>query len=396
MAKVFKDKKSIYILVCLLLVILLTVYKFFSRKSPVIDDSLPPVTIAKAELGPVVRYINAIGTLRPFDSVIIKSEVNSIISKIHFTEGTVVEENTLLIEFDDTAAKANLMEAEAQYRHAKSEYEPIEKLAIKGVAPRIERDKKKAAVDMSEAKVLTSKNILEKHKIHAPFSGIIGLREISKGQYVTSGTELVKLVDCHPLKVDFKVTEADIGRIYVGQEAKVLVGGDNRQEYGAKITAVDPESERISHSFDVRATLEVPAEVSIGSRTLKPGRFVSIKVIPDDNQRGILIPERAIEKVGDDDYVYRLVEGIAVRTVVTTGMHRDGLVEIITGINEGEIVITSGQSGVLDGRGVSIQNQKTLGKTSDKQHTKSTKKAKSGAKEKAKKHIAEKINLKQK
>lgn len=393
----FTDKKKIYILIFALLVVFLIAYKFFSKNAPITKEVLPPVTIAKAELGPVVRYINAIGTLRPFDSVVIKSEVNSMISKIHFTEGTVVEENTLLIELDNTAAKAALMEAEAQYRKTKSEYEPIEKLADKGVMAKIERDKKKAEVDMCEAKVLSSKNTLEKHRILAPFGGIVGLREISKGQYVAPGNELVKLVDCHPLKVDFKVTETDIGKIYVGQEAKILVGGDNRQGYTAKITAVDPESDRISHSFDIRATLEVPAEVSIGSTVLKPGRFVSVKVIPDDNQRGILIPESAIDRIGDDDYVYRIVDGVAVRTLITSGMRRDGLVEVITGINENDIVITSGQNGVLDGKGVSIQNQGFEKKKVDKKHAAPVKKKKTkSAKGKAKKQIAEKTNQKQK
>ena len=351
----FKAKKVAYIFVLAILIAIMLVYKIFSKKITNIDNNLPPVTVAKAELGSVIRYIDAIGTLRPYNSVVIKSEVNSVISKIHFTEGTTVKKGDLLIELDDAAARASLMEAEAYYRKAKSEFEPVEKLADRGVMARVNRDRLKAEMDVNAAKVESCKNVLEKHKIIAPFDGIIGLKEVSEGQFVTPGNELVKLVDCNPLKVDFKVIEADIKHVYVGQEVKVLVGGDKTQEVSAKIIAIDPESDRISHSFNVRALLDVSEEIAQAFPTLKPGRFVSIKIIPDESQKGILVPESSLEKSGDEDYLYRIIEGIAVRTLVTTGVRKNGMIEIITGVNEGETIVTSGQQGVLDGRGVSIK-----------------------------------------
>lgn len=342
---------------------LLISYKMANNKTEEeIQDSLPMVTVEKAELGSVIRYINAIGTLRPYNSVVIKSEVNAVISKLFFHEGAEVNKGDLLIELDDKGAKAALMEAEAAYRKAKSEYDPVEKLADRGVMAKVNRDKLKAEMDMCAAKVESCKNVLEKHRITAPFEGVVGLREISEGQFVSPGNELVKLVDCNPLKVDFKVIEADIKNIYVGQEVKVLVGGDQSEEFSGKIIAIDPESDRISHSFNVRAILDMSAEITNEFPALKPGRFVSVKIIPDESQKGILIPESCLEKIGDDYYIYRLVEGIAVRTLVTLGMRKKGYVEIITGLNEGETVITAGQQNVLDGRGVSIQTPESLEK----------------------------------
>ncbi|MDR3156126.1 MAG: efflux RND transporter periplasmic adaptor subunit [Holosporaceae bacterium] len=340
-------------------VIAVCIVLFFvrSKKPATINDEGPPqVLVATSVMAPVVRYIDAIGTLRPHDSVIIKSEVNAMISKIHFVEGAVVEANTLLMELDDSTAKAQLMEAEAAYRKAKSEYEPNEKLAGKGVVARIERDKKKAEMDMYEARVISSKANLEKHKIHAPFGGVVGLREVSQGQYVTSGNELLKIVDCHPLKVDFKIAEVDIGNVKVGDEIKVLVGGDKSKEYTAHISALDPESDKISHCFDVRAILDVPEEIAIESRELRPGRFVSVKVEMEGNQMGVVVPESALEKTGDTYYVYKIVDGVAITTPVTIGVRRDGEVEITSGMNEDEVVVISGQHGVLDGKPVSIQD----------------------------------------
>ena len=355
--KVAKEKKTLICVITLfgVFALFLIGYKAFKKNSLVIEDALPAVTIETATLGPVVRYINAIGTLRPFNSVVIKSEVNSVISKIHFTEGTFVEEGTLLVELDAVSARASLRESEALYNKAKSEFEPTEKLADKGVMAKIERDKRKAEMDMYAAKVASAKNYLEKHKIFAPFKGIVGLKEISIGQYVAPGNELAKLVDYHPLKVDFKVAEVDIGSVYIGQNVKFFVGGDNSQEYEGQITAIDPESDKISHSFNVRAVLDVPEYTALSSRALRPGVFVSVKIAPDEGQFGVLIAESSLDKIGQDYFVYKIAEGLAVRTPVTVGMRKKDAVEIITGINEGDTVVTSGQTGVLDGKGVSIQ-----------------------------------------
>ncbi|MCR5224504.1 MAG: efflux RND transporter periplasmic adaptor subunit [Alphaproteobacteria bacterium] len=354
--KNFRYKTYAYVAAAILLLVLIILIKLLGNKSQINEFTPPTVTASKAVFGPVTKYVNAIGTLRPFDSVVIRSEVNSNIKEIHFTEGSVVNEGDLLVELDDDAATAALMEAEAQYRKAKSEYDPTEKLAGKGILARVQRDMKKAEMDMCEARVKSCKTTLEKHKIHAPFGGVVGLKEISKGQFVSAGSELLKLVDCHPLKVDFKVAEVDIGNIYVDQEIKILVGGDKTQEYTAKITAIDPESDKVTHTFNVRAILDVPKEVALSSQALKPGRFVSVKAEIDGNQQGILVPESSLEKIGEEDMLYRIVDGLAIRTLVTTGVRRDGNVEIITGVNENDSVITSGQTNVLDGKPVSIQS----------------------------------------
>ncbi|MDR2268330.1 MAG: efflux RND transporter periplasmic adaptor subunit [Holosporaceae bacterium] len=349
-------KKIKYLILFALIILLLASYKLSRSKPEIKVDPDPPVMVSSAVMGPVIRYINAIGTLRPCNSAIIKSEVESTVSKIHFSEGTVVQEGDLLVELDDALAQAMLKEAEGNYRKAKSEFEPVEKLADKGVMARIHRDTKKAEMDVYEARVMECKINLKKHKIYAPFGGIVGLREISRGQFVSKGNDLVKLVDCHPMMVDFKVAEVDIGNVYVGQEAKILIGGDKTQEFSAKITAIDPESEKISHSFNIRAQIDIPEKIAVDSLILKPGRFVSIKIAPDGNELGVIIPESALEKAGDDDYVFRLVDGMAIRTPITVGMRKDGMVEIITGINIGDTVITSGQHEVREGRGVSIQD----------------------------------------
>lgn len=353
----FFNKKNIIFLIAVLIVLGIgyKIYTSGQAKPNQLKFEEPKVMVSEAVMGPVVQYINAVGTLRPYDSVIIKSEVDARIDKISFSEGAMVSKDDVLIELDKSKAYASLKEAEAQYRKAMSEFEPMDKLANKGVVPKITRDTKKAELDMCAARVALYKSVLEKHTIKAPFGGVVGLKEISSGEFVTPGKELVKIVDCHPLKVDFKVPEISVSHVYVGQKIKVLVG-EASDEYDAVIIAIDPESDKITHSFDIRAILDVPEETALNSKILKPGIYVKVRIACDEYQQGVLIPESAIEKIGDEDTVFRIVEGRAVRTLITSGIKRNGNVEIITGLNEGDMVVTSGQQNVLDGREVSILN----------------------------------------
>ncbi len=333
------------------------VYAFFSKEPPEIQEKAQSVMVSKATFGSVERYINTIGTLVPCDSVDLKSEVSAKVDQIHFNDGSIVKKGDLLIQFDESLAQAEVREAEARYRKAKIEYELLDKLANRGAAAKIKKEQAYSDMQTTSAQLNSAKVKLEKHKILAPFGGMIGIKHVSVGQFIQSGMDLVKLVDNHPLKVDFTVAEVDIDKIYVSQEVKVYVGGDAFHSYSAKINAIEPESDKVSHSFNVRAILDVPEEVAVNSQVLKPGRFVKVRITVNDGEQGIVIPESAVEKSGNESMVYVVSDGMAIRRLVTPGMRKDGNVEIITGVNEGDLVITKGKEGVSDGRAVRIRDE---------------------------------------
>ncbi|MDR1551176.1 MAG: efflux RND transporter periplasmic adaptor subunit [Holosporaceae bacterium] len=358
----FKQKKVIVgtaIVFAFIVVAGFLFYRWRNKEEVKFKFEPPSVTASSASFGPVSKYVHAIGTLRASDSVMIKSEVLAQIKKICVSEGAIVKEGDVLIELDDTQAKAQLMEAKAQLQKAQAESEPIEKLADKGVVARLQSVSKKAEVDAYAARVMANKNLLERHTIRAPFDGIIGLLEVSKGQLTSQGSELIKVVSRCLLKVDFKIAEAEIEKVAVGQDVHIFVGGDNEKAFSAKIVAIDPECDKVSHTFDVRGVLDMPEDGEYSTAALRPGRFVRVQVPLDGEQRGIVIPESALEKIGDEYVVYRVVEGRAIRTIITVGSRRDGNVEIITGLSEGDLVITSGQAGVLDGKEVKIQDRES-------------------------------------
>lgn len=332
-------------------------YGFFSTEDPEIKEGPQSVIVSKAGFGSVERYINTIGTLVPCDSVDLKSEVNAKVDEILFSDGSIVKKGDLLIQFDESQAQAEVKEAEAHYRQKKVEYELLEKLAGKGAAAKIKKEEAFSNMQMASAKLNSAKVNLEKHRILAPFGGMIGIKNISIGQYIQSGMDLVKLVDNHPLKVDFSVAEVDIDKIYVSQEVDIYVGGDAFQSYSAKISAIEPESDKVSHSFKVRAILDVPEEIAMNSQILKPGRFVKVRITVNEGEQGIVVPESAVEKSGNENMVYIVSDGMAIRRLVTTGMRKDGNVEIVTGVNEGDLVITKGKEGVSDGHAVKVHDE---------------------------------------
>ncbi len=353
----FESRKSVLVTVGIAVVILGVVgYRLFSSTVTEIKEEPQSVMVSKAEFGSVEKYINTIGTLVPCDSVDLKSEVNSKVEQIFFSDGSIVKKGDTLIQFDESLAQAEVKEAEAKYRRAKIEYEMLDKLAGRGATAKIKKEQAFSEMQTASAQLNSAKVKLEKYKILAPFGGMIGIKHLSVGQFIQSGMDLVKLVDNHPLKVDFSVAEVDIDKIYVSQEIKIFVGGDDFQSYTAKISAIEPESDKVSHSFRVRAVLDVPEEIAMNSQILKPGRFVKVRITVNDGEKGIIVPESAVEKSGNESMVYIVSDGMAIRRLVTTGMRKDGNIEIITGINEGDIVITKGKEGVSDGRAVRVRS----------------------------------------
>ena len=358
-----KSKKAVLVVSGIAIVVLgILGYRFFSTQDSEIKEGPRSVIVSKAEFGSVERYINTIGTLVPCDSVDLKSEVSAKVDEIFFSDGSIVKKGDLLIQFDEALAQAEVREAEARYRKAKIEYELLEKLAGKGAAAKIKKEQAFSDMQTASAQLNSAKVKLEKHKILAPFGGMIGIKHISVGQFIQSGMDLVKLVDNHPLKVDFSVAEVDIDKIYVSQDIDVYVGGDVFQSYSAKISAIEPESDKISHSFKVRAILDVPEEIALNSQILKPGRFVKVRITVNEGEQGIVVPESAVEKLGNENMVYIVSDGMAIRRLVTIGMRKDGYVEIVTGINEGDLVITKGKEGVSDGRAVKVYDESVLRK----------------------------------
>jgi membrane fusion protein (multidrug efflux system) len=331
--------------------------KLFSKKKEVDTDMMealkklqhadPIVDIASARLGQVQHVTNLIGTLRASNDCTVKAEVDGRISRILFEEGRKVNEGDVLLEVDSAAMRIHMREISAQLTLAKAEYKRAQDLASKEFLSKSELDKKYAEVMILESKLAAVKEELSKYKIRAPFAGIVGLREISVGDYVTKSKELLRIVSDQNIRVDFKVPEMIVAGMEIGQTIYIKIDGVHG-EFPAEVLAINPEADQMSHSFVVRAVMQYQNE------DMRPGLFVRVAVPNTTSSEAILVPESAISRVGDNDVVFRIVDGMAIKTPVTVGIRQSGEVEILTGINADDVVITAGYLRVRDGSTVQI------------------------------------------
>jgi membrane fusion protein (multidrug efflux system) len=299
-------------------------------------------------LGTITRRIATVGTLSANASVVIKPEIHGIIKETPFGDGTFVEKGAILIQFEDADAKAELKQAEAELVLRRSNFERSSALHKKQVESSQKYDQAASELGVAEARLEAAKAKLEKCTIKAPFSGIIGIKDVSVGAYVQAGQDLVTLVDLTPIKVDFKVPESYLQDVGVGQVAEIRLDSIKNQMFTAIIEAVEPSIEAQSHSMAIRAS--VPNEDGI----LKPGLFANVSVIIGEKNNAILIPESALDREGEIEFVYIVENGKATRRRVLTGTRENAQVEIIAGLKPGQQVVTAGQIKLSEGAPVLI------------------------------------------
>ena len=198
----------------------------------------------------------------------------------------------------------------------------------------------------SAARLLSSQARLSKTTIRAPFDGFVGLRKINIGDYATTGEELVDVVSLDPLRVEFSVPETLLAQIRQQQEIDVTVGAYPNEVFTGIITAIAPQINVQGHSVAIRANLPNP------DLRLRPGLFAQIEITLITKPNALVVPEQAIWPIGQDKTVYIVVDGVAKQRTVQIGQRQPGEVEILSGISEGDEVVTAGQMKIFDGAAV--------------------------------------------
>ena len=308
------------------------------------------IEAAVVEMGKISKRIKTIGKLRANQFVTISSEINGRIKEIPFEQGSFVEEGATLIQFEDDTLVAELNQAKAEFEMNKAAYDRLKKLYDKNIesAKNLEEVRSKSAA--SEARVEAAEARVRQASIKSPFSGQIGIIDVSPGQYVQSGKELVQLADNSRMLVDFKIPEKMAGDVGSGQTAEVFIEGHERP-YRALVQAVDSQVDVNSHSISIRA--EIVTEEIDG---LVPGTFADVSLIIGERNNAILIPDSAVSRRGDVEYVWKIVKGRAKAAGVLTGTREKGKVEVTAGLRPGDIVVTVGQIRLGEGYKVDITN----------------------------------------
>ena len=311
------------------------------------------VEVAAAETGEVVSTVRAVGTARANESVVITPAVQGIIKAIAFAEGQTVAQGAVLVELDPGRLVAEIEEMRAENELARRLYERANKLLETGNVPQSRIDELRAEVQASEARVRADERALEDYVIRAPFSGRLGLRRVSPGAFVSPGTEVTTLDDTSRMKIDFDVPESALGALRVGLAVTARSIAYPGRVFEGRVETIDSRIDPETRSVTVRTTVPNLDDL------LKPGMFLSATLVVSRRDDAVLVPEEAIVTGRQGQFVYAVIDGMAVRTEVETGDTVAGRVEIVSGLAPGIEVIVGGVQKVGDGTRVTIADRAT-------------------------------------
>lgn len=307
-----------------------------------------PVRAEPVKVAKVSDDVSAVGSLMAEESVIIRPEIDGRIVGLHFQEGQATSAGTRLVTIDSTEYEAQAAAVRADLKTEEQRLVRTKELHQQNFISKDALDVQIGAVDRLKARLAEAESRVAKTVIRAPFSGIVGLRQVSPGAYVKAGTDIVRIENVSSIKVDFRIPENYLSKIRPNQEILVRLDAYPGEEFRGRVYAVEPVVEERTRTIAMRA--RIPNK----GFKLKPGMFVRVAVTMENRPNAIVIPEQAIWPQGKDSFVFRVVDGKAALTKVEIGNRQPGSVEILKGLGANDMVVTDGQIKLRDGAPVAV------------------------------------------
>ena len=284
---------------------------------------------------PLVETIASTGTLRADEGVELQAETNGRIVSITFTEGAHVHKGELLVKLNDADLVATRTRARYRRELAVLKEQRFAQLLKQGVARQEEYDTALNDLHVQDAEIALTEAQIAKTEIRAPFDGVVGLRYVSEGAYVTAATRVATLQRLERLKVDFSVPEKYATRLRVGSRIQLTVVGAGSRFDGA-IYAIDPRIDSATRTVLIRAVCPNPQS------RLFPGAFASVSLVLGELDNAVLVPTIAVVPGLNAKTVFVVKDGKAQLRTVVTGTRLEDRVQILAGLEPGEVVVTSG------------------------------------------------------
>ena len=294
-----------------------------------------PAEVITASKQSVPTYIEAVGSLKANESLILRPEITGRIDKIAFTEGNLVKKDTALVHFDASMYRAQVNESKARVALSEAEYQRVNKLFKNGAISETHRDSALAQMQINEAQLEQAQVTLQKMTLRAPFTGIVGLRQFSPGDYVMAGTDMLEIVDIDSMKLDFRIPEIYLPQVAQGQTLSINLSAFPSEAFEGKVIAISPQISEQGRSILVRAIL--PNK----DKKLRPGLFAKVQLLVKQEDL-IVVPEEALIPQGNGYLVYLYKDDKVTPAPVQLGQRMKGTIAI-SGIEEGDVVITAGQ-----------------------------------------------------
>ncbi len=307
-------------------------------------DAPVPVELVPVEVGPLQETLDAVGSLDAEESVDIRPEVDGEITSIRLTEGQTVKKGDVLLQIDESKQAATVAEAEADYKLAQETIHRADMLLSDGTISQQEHDQTHANFSRMEASLALAKKRMTEYTLTAPFDGILGRRFVSVGQYVNPQTILVSIYDLDRMKLNFSVPERYSAKIKPGQTIRLKVAAYAEETFAGEIYLIEPRVDAGTRTVQVRAY------VPNSDLRLKPGMFANLEITVGIKPKALTVPEECLFPNAGGFAVYRSNEGVAELVPVETGLRVPGKVEVIKGLQAGDLVARSGNLRLSPGR----------------------------------------------
>jgi len=317
----------------------------------------PVVESGLVRLQPLSEEVEAVGSLRSRQGTVVRAEVPGRVTQINFRDGQRIRKGQLLVQLDDRLQQAQLQQARAELSIAEANHKRNSELVAQGFISQRGLDESAAAVKVAQARAELARATTARLRVLAPFDGVAGLRNISVGDYLKEGADIVNLEDMSAMYVDFRLPERLQARVRPGQGARVQVEALPDRAFAAVVQAVDPQIDANGRSLSVRGCIDNRL------LQLRPGMFARVSTRLGDDRQALMVPEEAIVSQGGRQSVIRLQRGAgegapawsSQRVEVETGTRLAGRVEIVRGLDAGERIVTAGQQRIQrDGMAVRL------------------------------------------
>ncbi len=337
-------------------------WKYVQSQKLAARASMPPppaaVATARVQAETWKSRLSAVGSLVATQGVFVSNEIAGQVTDIRFESGQAVAAGELLVQLDDDVDRASLASLLAEQRLADIQFKRAAKLVNEKLVSRSDYDAAQAALESAAAQVDSQRARINKKAIRAPFAGLLGIRQVDLGQYLSPGAEIVSLQSLDPIYAEYSLPERHLSELAVGQPVEVNVAAYPGRTFAGRISAVSPRIDANTRSVRLRATLKNPEQL------LRPGMFAEVDTLLPERENVLTLPTRAItyNPYGDSVFVVEETDGSlrVQRRQVQSGQQRGGRVEIAAGLEAGTQVVSAGQNKLRNGQAVVIDNSVQL------------------------------------
>ncbi|MBU2892729.1 efflux RND transporter periplasmic adaptor subunit [Colwellia sp. D2M02] len=305
------------------------------------------VKMTKVVLAEFVDSVEAVGTARANEQVLLTSKYSNLIDEVYFEDGQVVKKGDLLVKFTNQEELAKVSELEANLSESTAQLTRLSELLTSKATSKSIVDQQTAKTKAIEAQLVSARSKVEELTIRAPFSGVLGFREVSRGSYINAGSVITNLDDLSAIKVDFFLPERLLTQIVIGQKVSASNTAYKNEQFIGEISAIDSRIDASTRMIKVRASIKNE------HLKLRPGMLLSIEVLLA-TENTLQLPESAIIPIEDKHYVFVVIDNKAVRKAIVLGRRHPGVVEVASGLIEGENVVVEGALKLRDGAAVKV------------------------------------------